>query len=631
LELGNLESNSSLPKTIDDWQAKAETSLKGKKIDSLHFRTYENIVLKPLYTQKDEQPVPDYSGGSDFRRGIYPLGYITNKWYVAQQLAYQSSEELKEKLLEAVEKGQTAIAFRISEELMETNDGLSSVLEGLYHQYPLAINTKGWDSAVLKVLAKMAEDENKPDKVTGYIGTDLIALFAEEGAISREYIGEWKKNISKASKTFPQVSTILIDTAPYHNGGANAVQELGIAIAEGVHYLDILQDGEMDLNLILKKMIFHFSIGNNFFMEIAKLRAARVLWNRITELYGAQKETRGMIISAETSTFTKSLHDPYVNLLRAGNEAFAAIIGGVQYLQVAPFDHLTVTTPFAERIARNIQLLLKHEAQLEKVIDPAGGSWYVEKLTNELADKAWGYFQQIEAQGGIFNVLKSNWLQQEIKDAYDRKNLDIQARKQSMVGTNVYADINEPEPKPLQRNINHFFSDGTYSLSKIEAIPPRRLTEPFEELRRKANKLAGKIGTIPSIGMIGLGELQQHKPRLDFMKGFFAAGGLSAVESNPIITVDDAKQFILETTTSYFCFCGTNEQYELAGSNILTALKSDFPDRIFYLAGQPEAEKQTKWQRLGIKQFIHTGSNCYETLKAILTEMEVNTVEEKKA
>ncbi|WP_420491328.1 methylmalonyl-CoA mutase family protein [Neobacillus drentensis] len=628
----NIKNQSFLRKTIDDWQVKAEASLKGKKLESLHWHTYENIFLKPLYTKKDEFPVPDYSGGSDYRRGIYPLGYLTNKWKVAQPLSYQSPGELKEKLHAALEKGQTAISFSVSEELIETNDSLSSVLKGLYHQYPLVLNTKGWYSEILNVLAKMADDENRSDKVTGYVGSDPISLFAEEGAFSQEFIEEWKRNITKFSKKFSNLSTILIDTIPYHNGGANAVQELGIAIAEGIHYLDILQDGELDLNLIVKKMVFQFSIGNNFFMEIAKLRAARILWNRITELYSIKDDARGMIISAETSTFTKSLYDPHVNLLRAGNEAFAAIIGGVQFLQVTPFDSLlTVTTPFAERIARNIQLLLKQEAQLDKVIDPAGGSWYVEELTNQLAEKAWEFFQQIEKQGGILNVLTSNWLQQEINTTYVKRNLDIQTRKQSMIGTNVYADINEPEPYPKQRNKNGLLTNGTYSVSKIEAIPARRLSEPFEKLRRMAKQLEGKIGTIPSVGMICLGEIKQHKPRLDFMKGFMEAGGLKVVDSSPILTLEDAKQFILDTPTSYFCLCGSNEQYELAGKNILTALKSTFPKRIFYLAGLPELEKQPEWQSVGIKQFIHAGTNCYETLSDILTDMEVNAVEETKA
>ncbi|PLS01680.1 methylmalonyl-CoA mutase family protein [Neobacillus cucumis] len=626
-----LKEQSFSSKTINDWKATAETSLKQKKIESLNCHTYENIVLKPLYTREDEQIVPDYSGGSDYRRGIYPLGYITNKWEVAQQVSYRTSDELKKKLHEMLEKGQTTVAFEVSEELFETNDSFLGVLGEFYHVYPLAINSYGWQTKVLSMLSKLTEDENKKEKITGYIASDPIALFAEEGAVSKEFIEEWKRTIIQAGKEFPSLSTILIDTIPYHNGGANAVQELGIAIAEGVFYLDSLQEDKMELNQILKNMVFQFSIGSNFFMEIAKLRAARVLWNRITELYGAKDESRAMIISAVTSNFTKSIQDPYVNLLRAGNEAFAAVIGGVQYLHVTPFNSLTGSTPLSERIARNMQLLLKQEALLDKVIDPAGGSWYVEKLTNELAEKAWEYFQQMEAGGGILNVLKSNWLQEDIKAVFDQKILDIQTRKQSMIGTNVYADVNENNLSPIKMNRTNFFKDGTYSLTEMEVISERRLSEPFENLRRRAKRLEEKTGTIPSVGMICLGEMKEHKPRTDFMKGFFAAGGLKAVESNPIISLEKAKQFILETSTSYFCFCGTNEQYELTGQTILTALKSEFPEHIFYLAGLPETGTQFEWEKEGIKQFIHVKSNCYKTLNMILTDMEVNTVEEKKA
>ncbi|MED4223739.1 methylmalonyl-CoA mutase subunit beta [Neobacillus cucumis] len=629
--MDNLKNQSFSQRTEKDWQAKVEAFLKGKRIESLNRDTYENIVLKPLYTKKDQKPVPDYAGGSDYRRGIYPLGYLTNEWIVAQELSYESPEELKEKLHEVLKKGQTAIAFSISEDLMESTENLSSVLTGYYHQYPLAINIEGLSGEVLSILAKMAEQDNQAENVLGYIGSDPIALFAEEGVVSKEFIGEWKKTIIETNRRLPNLQTILINTETYHNGGANAVQELGIAIAEGVYFLDILQEDEMEIEQILAKMIFQFSIGNNFFMEIAKLRAARILWNRITELYGVTDEARKMIISAKTSTFTKSIFDPYVNLLRAGNEAFAAIIGGVQYLQVTPFDFLTHSTSSAERIARNTQLILKQESHLGTVIDPAGGSWYLEQLTNDLAEKAWEYFQKIEGQGGILNALKSGWLQQEINTVFEKRNLDLQTRKQSMIGTNFYADLNETQSNPLQSKRNHFLANRDYALSKIEAIPVRRLTEPFEKLRRKAKQLERKIGSTPTVGMICLGELKQHKQRMDFMKSFLAAGGVKAFESKPVFSIENAKQFILDMNTSHFCLCGTNEQYESEGKAILTSLTNEFPERIFYLAGLPELDKQAGWQEVGIKQFIHVNTNCYETLEEILADMEVNTVEETKA
>ncbi|MFK9093201.1 methylmalonyl-CoA mutase subunit beta [Bacillus salipaludis] len=625
--LEKIKNQSFALKTMQEWKEKAEASLKGKTVESLQTTTYENIVLKPLYSRQDQQSVPEFPGGSDFRRGVYPLGYRKNEWKAAQRFSYQTPEELQKKLHQSFEKGQSAIAFEVKQILFEADESLKNILADSYYQYPFAINAREFQAAFIEVAGGL--DNYK--EISGYIAADPIALFTEEGLISEEFFNEWVKNIQRSNEKLPNLRTILIDTVPYHNGGANAVQELGIAIAEGVYYLEKLQETDMELEEVLAKMIFQFSIGSNYFMEIAKLRAARVLWNRITQLYGAKDEVCGMMIAAETSSFTKTVHDPHVNILRAGNEAFAAVIGSVQYLHVSPFDEHTGATPFSERIARNIQLLLKEEAHLKKVIDPAGGSWYVEELTNQLAEKAWGFFQKIEANGGILEVLKSNWLQQEIAVVYQKKNMDIQTRKHSIVGTNVYANLAENVPNKLLLEKRAHFAGEENSLIKMEAIPIRRLAEPFEELRSKAKYLEEKSGNMPAVGMICLGGLKQHKVRLDFMKGFLAAGGIKTIESKPILSIGDARQFVSQLPSMHYCFCGTNDQYEMMGHEILTILKSEFLDRHFYLAGLPETEKQDQWIDEGIKQFIHMKSNCYGTLSTIFNELEVNTIEETKA
>ncbi|MFL6560236.1 MAG: methylmalonyl-CoA mutase subunit beta, partial [Bacillus sp. (in: firmicutes)] len=508
----------------------------------------------------DERQVPDYPGGSDFRRGIYPLGYFTNDWLVAQQISYQTAEELQKILEQSFVKGQTAISFKVSKDLLALETTLAELLSVFYCKYPFAINAKGLQIPFLAELERMVEKEGVIDKVSGYIGADPVAIFAEEGCISEEFFHNWVQNIIRSNQKLPKLRTILIDTVPYHRGGASAVQELGIAVAVGLFYLERLQDAGLELDGIFEKMIFQFSIGGHFFMEIAKLRAARILWNRISSVYGAADEKCKMHIAAETSTFTKTINDPHVNLLRAGNEAFAAVVGGVQYLHVSPFDDLTGSTPFSERIARNTQLLLKEEAHLKKVIDPAGGSWYVEELTNNLAEKAWGFFQTIEANGGILEVLKSNWLQREITSVYQKRSQDVQTRKKSIVGTNVYANLEEiVTPKKTQTKYS-YFTNLENSLIKVDAIPDRRLAEPFEELRNKAVYLEEKYGSKPTVGMICLGGLKQHKARLDFIKGFLAAGGLKAEESKPIVSLESARQFVIENPAKFYCLCGTNDE-----------------------------------------------------------------------
>jgi methylmalonyl-CoA mutase len=606
-------------KTKADWKEKAEESLKGKSIETLKSSTYENIVLEPLYSREDDQKTPDYPGGSDFRRGIDSLGYVTKEWKVAQRISYNSVDELKEKLHENVEKGQTALSFEVSEALLETKETLNEILGDLPSIFPFAVNGRGMQSTFLAALAKQ---EDIATQISGYIGSDPISLFAEDGVIEEDFFKGWIDDIKLANLKLPKLRTVLINTSTYHQGGANAVQELGIAAATGTFYLQKLLEDGMKLEEILTKMVFQFSIGSNFFMELAKMRAARILWNKIAQVYGADTKNRGMQIAAETSSFTKTVYDPHVNILRAGNEAFAAVLGGVQYLHVTPFDYATGGSQLAERIARNTQNILKEEANLQKVVDPAGGSWYVEALTTELAEKAWKYFQQIEAKGGMIEALKTGWLQDEISSVNEKRKQDIYTRKQSIIGTNVYANLDESVACANGRTVDSYLGQVTSSI-QIRAIENTRLSEPFENLRRISERIERKSGDKPKVGMICLGELKQYKPRLDFMKGFLASGGLQTVESGPKQSLEQAKQFILGQKTKYFCLCGSNDQYESEGHGILSALKKEFPDRIFYLAGLPHKDVHMQWIDEGVNQFIHLKSNCYETLAFILSAMEV--------
>jgi len=623
--LNDLRDQSFPSYTIQDWKQKAEQLLKGKTVESLQSNTYEKIILKSLYTKEDEHCVPDYPGGPDYRRGIFPLGYRTNEWKIAQKISYETSEELALKLKDTFKKGQTAISFELTN---HTVDNLLQLIAQIPQNLPFAINSK-W--LQVELFNKLEAECGKGNTLTGYIASDPISLFAKEGIIAEEYVPIWIRSVHKANNLFPKLRTVLVDTSPYHNGGANAVQELGIAAAEGVFLLQELIESGMNLDTALEKMVFQFSIGSNFFMEIAKLRAARILWNRITGLYGAKDDNRGMQITACTSTFTKTIYDPHVNLLRSANEAFAAVLGNVQYLHVDSFDTLTGSTSFSERISRNVQLILKEEAHLNKVIDPAGGSWYVEALTHQLAEASWKFFQEIEASGGILKSLTSNWLQKEIARVYEERNMDVQTRKQSIIGTNVYAKLDETVSLQAQQNPERPLADSHFSIEKITAVPQYRLAEPFEQLRLRAKQIELKTGSTPSVGMLCLGDLKQFKARLDFMKGFIHAGGIQEMESEPIYSLEQAKNYLLNLPAKFVCICGTNEKYESIGHEIISVLQPEFRDYTFFLAGLPDKEDQSQWLEEGIQQFIHASSNCYETLHRILSDMEVTLDEKQKA
>jgi methylmalonyl-CoA mutase len=624
--------NQSFPlQTDDDWKLKAEESLKGKPIQTLNTTTYESITLKPLYSHEDETHATQFPGGDDFRRGIHSLGYFENKWKIAQNITYQTPSELVERIKKAIQRGQTALSFELNDSFFDHEHVFLKIIKEYAGKYPLAIDAKEFLSKGLDSIAGL--DPNEYPNISGFFAADPISSFALDGDIpqnSDAFFSDWAKTIIAANQQFPNVRTILINSSIYHNGGANAVQELAIAAATGVFYLQNLLDDGADLKKALSKMIFQFSIGSNFFMEIAKLRAARILWSKISEAYGAEVEWRGMEITVQTSSFTKTIYDPHVNLLRSGNEALAGVLGGIQYLQVDPYDQITGSSNFSERIAQNTQLILQEEANLQKVVDPAGGSWYIEKLTKELADHAWSLFKEIDHNGGMLEVLKSGWLQNEISMVYEKRQQDVFTRKASIIGTNVYANLDEQGPECCQcekEQNNSILSEKI----KINHIPQLRLSQPFENLRKRAENIKQQSGSIPLVSLLCLGSLKQYKARADFMKGFLATGGIKGVESTPIHSLETVKETVQESNTNYFCLCGSNEQYAELGFEIIEFLKAEFPDRTVYLAGLPEKEEQSKWLAAGLHSFIYVKSDCYEMLSTILSDMEVPRNEHQQA
>lgn len=601
------------------WKQGAEKTLKGKSIDTLEYNTYEQIRLKPLYLKKDvETEFETYPSFQDYRRGIDLVGYKTNPWKVAQQITANNVNELKQKLSVALKNGQTAISFQITDELLDLKN-LSDVLGDAYTNYPFSIQIK--EQKHLLLLTKLSELAKKSpinqQQITGFIAYDPLAELVEQGGLINSIqttYDQWAISIEKVDTEFPQLKTIGVDTTIYHNSGANAVQELAIALAVGVNHIEQLTKRGLSLEMILSQMIFRFSIGANFFMEIAKLRAARLLWGKIVEAYKVATEYEKMVISAETATITKTIYDPYVNILRAGNEAFAAVLGGIQFLHVGCFDETyRGATEFSERVARNTQLIFKEEAHLKHVIDPAGGSWYIESLTNELAEKAWQLFLQIDEQGGIISALKSGDIQAQISKIKQIRENDVLTRQQSVIGTNKYANVAEriAVQKTVQKHMNNNILQD-----KIVPLRSVRLAEPFEKLRQIAERIDA------TVGVICIGELKAYKARADFLTSFFAAGGIKAemYESNG--TLDELQMIVQESNTNHFVICGSDETYEQFTKDLVKRLLENRHQLTFFVAGQPTHDEKEQWEQAGVQQFIHLKSNCYELLAQLINEME---------
>ncbi|ESU30488.1 hypothetical protein G3A_21780 [Bacillus sp. 17376] len=645
MTIENMKATSFKEATFEDWREKAAASLKGKPIDSLYNNTYEDITLKPLYTKGDlpDELAGDLPGQPDYRRGIQSLGYQSESWHIANRVFYSDVKELKGKLDNALSKGQTAISFDVKPQLFTDNRELVSFLSSYINKYPFSLDAGMLQTPLLAALAIASKDAGVAEKLSGFAATDPVAEASLIGGLpteENEFFAKWSKVLEEAAEQLPEVKTVLINTVPYNSSGANAVQELAIAVSTGVYLLQKLLENGWELKKALSKIVFHFAIGSNFFMETAKLRAARLLWSKTAEAFGAENEDRKMVISAETSKFTKTIFDPYVNMLRAGNETFAAVLGGIQYLHTGSFDEQAGSANlFSERIARNTQLVLKSESHLEKVADPAGGSWYVESLTKELAEKAWEMFLIINSKGGIYETLKSGWLQEKIAAKAKVREQDIAVRKKSMIGTNVYAnlsdDISESVVQEIQRDymidslealIGKIVSESTIKdsfkevKSSFTPLKLKRLAEPYEELRFKAMKLEKK-GVAPVVGLICLGELKKHKARADFISGLLSAGGIHAERSGELDTISAAIGFINSSNARQFVICGDQSAYNSFGPELAQEITREHDVKL-YLAGIPD-EKQSEWKTSGIIEFLHVRSNAIQTLSEMLQEMEV--------
>lgn len=650
MTIENMKATSFKNASMKDWEEKATASLKGKPVESLNTHTYEKIVLKPLYTNEDvlADVAGEYPGVPDFRRGIEPLGYQSKTWHVANRLSYRTMDELQEKMNHALSSGQTAISFPVKPVLFTETEKLASFFANLANRYPVSIDAGYLQAPVLAALILANRESGSAETLYGYAAADPVAEAAAAGVLpasEEDYFKEWSGILDEANRELPELRTVLVNTAPYHNNGANAVQELAVAISTGAFLLQKLLENGWELKTALSKMVFHFAIGSQFFMETAKLRAARLLWDKTAEAFGAMAEDRKMVISAETSMFTKTVFDPYVNLLRTGNEAFAAVLGGIQYLHTGTFDEASEKADsFSERIARNTQLILKSEAHLERVADPAGGSWYIETLTKELAEKAWDLFLEIDKKGGILQALQAGWLQEELAKTAEAREKDISTRRKSIIGTNVYANLSERIDEPEDQKKERVFfpgklfavldkmSAGGSMIDSMEELHSEavfaplnisRLAVPYENLRFQALRLQERTGSEPSVGLICLGELKKHKARADFISGMLAAGGINANRSGEVHDLSSADEYIRSHNFKQYVICGDQEDYSEFGHEFAAEMKKNHPDATLYLAGLPEQSEAEMWKAAGIEDFIHLRSDAYQILNSLLQELEV--------
>ena len=459
--------------SYEEWKEAVVALLKGKPFEkSMFTKTYEGITLNPIYRMEDLEGLTHnktYPGMESNLRGANASGYIHKPWTIAQECDAKTPSEANEMVKYELLKGSTAASVVLDtatrkgydvdtankEEIADIGVSLSTLsdvnklLDDVdLEKFEIDIYAGASNIALLSAVAVVCEQKKLSlKKLHGAITADPIGELALDGKLTRpldEYYDEMAHSICWAEKFAPELKTVVVNTDVYHNGGANDIQEVAYAMNEAVTYMKSMERRGIDVNTFCRHLRFHFSIGANFFMEIAKLRSVKMIWAQIVKNCGGDDIAQKINIYVSTSSFCQTVYDPYVNLLRAATQSFSAVVGGMDGMFVKPFDHcIRPSDEFSRRIARNIQIMEQHEFNFIQPIDPAGGSWYLEPLTEEFTQKAWAKFQEIEAHGGLIKALENNTVQIAINEVLQARFKNLATRKDRAVGNNMYPNMTE--------------------------------------------------------------------------------------------------------------------------------------------------------------------------------------------
>ncbi|MCX4750256.1 methylmalonyl-CoA mutase subunit beta [Kitasatospora sp. NBC_01287] len=588
--------------------------------DALATALQDDLRARPLYTAEDA-PATDsagFPGFPPFVRGSRPQGSAVGGWDVRQRHADPDPARTAEAVLADLEHGGTSLWLTLGAAGLPV-EALPTVLKDVYLDLAAVVLDAGPQAkaAAERFFAVLAERAVPNDAATGNLGADPLGLLARTGddTATDGLLRDTAELAERCAREYPGLRALTVDALPYHEAGASPAQELGAALATGVAYLRALTTAGpgasgLSIDAAAGQLEFRFAATEDQFLTIAKFRAARRLWSRVTEVAGASPAAGAQRQHAVTSEVMMTTRDPWVNMLRTTVATLAAGVGGADAVTVLPFDHEAgLPDAFARRIARNTQAILLEESHLGRVIDPAGGSWYVEQLTDELARAAWAWFQQLEAAGGQRAALTSGLVGERIAATWAERSVKLAKRREPITGVSEFPNLGE---QPLVREAAPAPLGG--------GLPRVRRAEAFEALRARSDAHLAATGARPKLFLAAIGPAAAHTARTTFAANLFQAGGIETVlgESGEAAALAEA---FTASGASISCLCSSDKLYAEHAEAVAAALKAADASRVL-LAGRP-GEQREAYQRAGVDEFVFAGGDAVAVLTSLLDQIGV--------
>ncbi len=605
------------PVSTQQWEEVINKDLKGADYEKrLVWKTMEGVSVRPYYRVEDLEKL-NHPGTSP---GQFPFVRGTkgdNNWLVRQgYCAWESFTKANEQAVDGLKKGVDSVAFCIDGKRGITPEKMSILLKGIDLSVT-EVNLEGCSCAsaeIIESFLKVASDSGvKRESLKASFDFDPLRYLTTTGAYCCSDFKTTLKSSMSLVKDYPGIRVVGVEAYMFNDAGSTIVQELGFAMGAGSEYLNMLTEMGFSADEAASRIKFTFAISSNYFMEIAKFRAARMLWANIVKEYGAKDESAQKInIHAVTSQWNMTVYDPYVNLLRGTTEAMSAALAGVDSLEVLPFDY-TFREPatFSNRIARNTQIILKEESYFDKINDPAAGSYYIETLTSAVSEESWKLFKSVEDKGGYIDALKEGFVQGAIKASSAKRDNNIATRRDILLGTNQYPNFNEVADQDVTYDVVTRGAKWEKSETPVvEPIEKYRGAQAFEALRF-ATETSGKT---PKAFMLTFGNLAFCRARAQFSCNFFAVAGFEVIDNTRFATPEEGVKAAMEAGADIIVACSSDDEYASAVPQIKNLCSEK---TILVVAGEPACKDDLI--AAGITNFISVKSNVLETLKQYQT------------